>query len=141
MALVRDRMAVMAVTGTVLAVVLLSQPVGAGSMLNTIDDTATLNPGGHSVVVTGPVRCTEGETMEIRVTVTQESTDAVARGSTHLRCTGERQQWAVHAATRGPDGLQGTSAHVDAWGQTRFRGAVTDTTDEGWERDVTLVRR
>ena len=53
------------------------------------------------VVVTGPVACTEGEKLHLRVTVTQRSTGAVAEGRTLDTCIGDSQQWKVHASTQG----------------------------------------
>lgn len=109
---------------------------------SNVDDTATVTPSGRNVGVTGWVKCTEGEIVEVRVTVVQGSTEATGR--THTRCLGreEVQTWAIHATTRGPDAFdaEGT-VRVDAWAATRSRGERTDGPHTWTNEDVTLTRR
>lgn len=120
------------------------QPAVAGSYLNTIDETATLTPSGHNVRVTGPIGCDAGEIVHIRVRVTQSSTGAIAEGTFHARCTGDReamttQPWSVRAATHGNVAFEPGEAHVEAWARTVNRGEQTDM--HNWGRTVELVGR
>lgn len=102
---------------------------------------ATATPSGHNVAVEGTVACTEGEIVAVEVVVTQPSTGAEATGTTHARCEGVEtiQGWTIHAATDGPTAFEAGDAHVEAWAETRARGARTDTLQ--WDRDVTIHRR
>jgi len=68
---------------------------------NTIDPVAVVTDNGRHLIVTGPLTCTARERAHLRVTVTQRSTGAVAEGRTLLSCTGNTQQWEVHASTQG----------------------------------------
>jgi hypothetical protein len=102
---------------------------------------ATATPSGHNVAVEGTVACTEGEIVTVEVVVTQPSTGAEATGTTRARCGGVEtiQGWTIHAATGGPAAFEAGDAHVDAWAETRARGARTDTLE--WNRAVTIHRR
>jgi hypothetical protein len=107
-----------------------------------VDDTATATPRGQNVAISGWVKCTEGHMTEIRVTVTQGSTEA--EGSTRVRCLGqsEVQTWVVHVTSRGPETFDvGSSVQVDAWAVTRSRGEQTDGPHTWSNDDVTLIRR
>jgi hypothetical protein len=75
----------------------------AGLSANTIDPVAIVTDNGRHLIVTGPVVCTAGETAYLRVTVTQRLTGAVAQGLTRLTCTGDDQQWEVHAVAYGKE--------------------------------------
>jgi hypothetical protein len=46
--------------------------------IHGIDPTAALKGDGHSVRVSGRIGCTAGETLQLRVTVTQDSSGVVA---------------------------------------------------------------
>jgi pimeloyl-ACP methyl ester carboxylesterase len=63
---------------------------------NTIDELATGKQHGRLVRVTGPIACTRGERIAIRITVAQPVTEARVRG----RCRGEVQRWQATAGTR-----------------------------------------
>ena len=109
---------------------LVSGPAAALFPINNfsnVDDTATVTPSGQNLGVSGWIKCTEGEIAEVRVTVTQGSTQATGR--THLRCEGESvaERWEVRLAARGPDAFDpDRTVRVDAWGVTRSRGKMTD---------------
>lgn len=122
--------------GVIAALVGLVTPVSAGIRLNTIDPFATLRGNGHQVVVTGPIRCDLGETIEIRIVVTQASTGARAEGSYHGPCSGDLQHWTAHAPTLNGPTLTAGAAQVDAWAGTSARGKLTDI--HTWSRAVTL---
>ncbi len=68
---------------------------------NTIDPVAIVTDNGHHIIATGPIACTEGERAYLRVTVSQRATGAVAEGRSLITCTGNTQQWEVHASTQG----------------------------------------
>ena len=107
-----------------------------------VDDTATVTPSGGNVGVSGWVKCTEDDIVEVRVTVVQGTTEATGR--THARCLGreEVQTWTIHATTRGPDTFdtEGT-VRVDAWAATRSQGERTDGPHTWTNDEVTLTRR
>ena len=117
---------------------LLIAPVAlARVVLNTINPVAIVTDNGRHLVVTGPIACTSGEKVYLRVTVTQRSTGAVAEGRTRLTCTGDTQQWEVHASTQGKDTFEAGPATAVALGRTSNRGDITDA--HQWLVDITLV--
>src|SRR5262245_11760471 len=81
--------------------------VGIAPMTFAAITSATINPlaivtdNGRHLIVSGPMVCTESETVELRVQVTQRATGAVAEGRTSLTCTGVPQHWDVDAAIQG----------------------------------------
>jgi hypothetical protein len=63
-------------------------------LVNTIDPVAIVAGAGRHLIVTGPIECTQGERAELRVTVNQRETGAVAEGYGFVTCTGiHTQQW------------------------------------------------
>lgn len=70
-------------------------------------------------------------------TVTQRSTGAVAEGHTRITCTGDIQQWEVHASTQGQETFEEEPATAVALGRTTDRGETTDA--HQWLVDITLV--
>jgi len=104
---------------------------------NTIDPLATVTDNGRLVIATGPISCTRGERLFLRVTVTQRATGAVAEGSTRIVCTGNNQQWQVNAATQGPETFGEGPAIAVAIARTAFRGEITDA--HQWLVNITLV--
>src|SRR5713101_1545208 len=81
-----------ALVGVCLAPLALARILG-----NTIDPVAIVSGNGLHVVLTGPIACTEGERVSLRVTVTQRETGAPAEGAALFACTGVIQQWRVLA--------------------------------------------
>jgi hypothetical protein len=71
------------------------------------------------------------------VTVTQRATGAVAEGHTRLTCTGNTQQWEVHASTRGQEIFEEGPATAVALARTSDREDITDA--HQWLVDITLV--
>ena len=88
-------------------------------------------------IVTGPLACTAGERVFVRVTVTQRATGAVAEGRTRLWCTGARQHWTVHAGSQGEETFQEAPAVAVAVARTTADGAITDA--HQWLVELTLV--
>lgn len=68
---------------------------------NTINPVATLTDDGRHVVLTGPVQCDAAQPADLRLTVTQRSTGAIAEGTGRIDCTPGVRQWEVRAATQG----------------------------------------
>ena len=93
--------------------------------------------GGRHLIVTGPIECTQGERVELRVTVTQRETGAVAEGYAFFTCTVETQQWEVHAVTHSKATFEEGPATAVAIASTTSRGTATDA--HQWLVDVTLV--
>ena len=60
--------------------------------LNTIDTVGLVTDRGRHVTVTGPIAVTAGERTELRVTVTQRSTGAVAEGVIFFTGSGQTNQ-------------------------------------------------
>src|SRR2546422_5953327 len=63
--------------------------------------TAFLGPHGGHVQVSGHVVCSEGAVADLRVTITQRGTGAVAEGTTRIACTGHEAPWEIQGATVG----------------------------------------
>lgn len=60
---------------------------------NTIDPVAVMSGDGRSVTLTGPLACDQSQTADLRVTLTQRTTGAVATGRIFFPCTPDVQQW------------------------------------------------
>ncbi len=93
---------------------------------NTIDPEASLAVHGTHIVLTGPIRCTQTEWVDMRVTVTQRDTGAVAEG--HLRFVGSdtTQHWTVDAVVRGQAAFVEGPATVVAIAVTSRAAQPTD---------------
>jgi pimeloyl-ACP methyl ester carboxylesterase len=111
-----------------LAVVLLFGAEAAGAFVsgNTIDGLATYRDRGGLVRLTGPIACTRGERVAIRVAVRQPTIAARARGRWKGRCTGEVQHWQVRARARGGTRFENGRGRVCAVATTRTGSRVTD---------------
>lgn len=112
-----------------LAVALLSGAEAARAIItaNTIDEQATYRKDGRLLRVTGPVRCTRGERVSIRVVVTQPATAARARSRWRGRCTGEVQRWQVRLRAARGARFENGRGRVCAVAKTRSGPRVTDT--------------
>ena len=109
---------------------------------NATADEAVLMPSeDDDVVVTGGIKCAEGQIVEINVTVTQETTGAVANGDTLTRCLGtdgQARQWIVHAPTQSQAAFETGNAHLVVNARTLAQGE--ETHEWSWEPDVQLIR-
>lgn len=103
-----------------------------------IRETAVFDATNETVYVFGAASCTAGEIHEVRVTVTQNSTGAVATGSTAAHCLGPAfvQSWILVAEPTSTAGFEVGEAQVDAWARTQADGDTTDTIR--WDRPVTV---
>jgi hypothetical protein len=123
-----------------LAVVLLSGTETASAFIsaNTIDEQATYRKHGRLLRVTGPIECTRGERVAIRVAVSQPVTAARARSRWRSRCTGGVQRWQVKAHARHGTRFQNGSGRVCAVAKTRRGTRVTDR--RRWCERVNVLR-
>ena len=120
-----------------LVVVFIAPAAFARITLNTIDPFATIKTNGRQIIVTGPVECTAGETFDVRVTVTQRATGALAEGHTRFKCSGATQHWLIDAKTHGREAFQPEAATAAAVGITSSRGQATDS--HQWLVNITLI--
>jgi hypothetical protein len=104
---------------------------------NAIDSVAIVTDNGHHIMVTGIIDCTASERADLRVTLTQRSTGAVAEGHTFITCTGDTQQREILASTQGKETFEEGPAAAVALGRTTTRGEATDA--HQWLVNLTLV--
>ena len=97
----RQMRRILAVAARGLAGILASALTFARIMINTINPVATLTDDGRHVVLTGPIRCDGDQPADLRLTVTQRATGAMAEGTGRIECTTGVKQWEVRAATQG----------------------------------------
>jgi hypothetical protein len=93
---------------------------------NTINPTATLTTHGNRIFLTGPIRCTEEEWVDMRVTVTQRSTGALAEGRARLQGSTTEQQWEVEVNAQGGADFEEGPATAVAMAVTSREGKATD---------------
>lgn len=105
--------------------------------LNTIDPTATVTDNGRQIILTGPIQCDGGQQADLRVTVTQRSTGAVAEGRVLITCTGDTRQWEVRALTQGKETFAEGPAIAVASARTSDHGRTDDA--HQWLVGITLV--
>jgi hypothetical protein len=106
-------------------------------MKNTIDPVAVVADNGRHLIVTGPILCDQVERVELRVTVTQRETGAVAEGYTIFSCTVVvEEQWEVHAVAHGKAAFEEGPAIAVAVASTSSRRETTDA--HQWLVDITL---
>jgi len=91
----------LATTAMVLAGFLASGLAAARIVNNTINPVATLTDDGRHLVLTGPIQCDGNQPADLRLTVTQRSTGAIAEGTGRIDCTPGLRQWEVRAETQG----------------------------------------
>ena len=95
--------------------------------------TASLGPGGH-VQIGGHAVCAEGAVADLRVTITQRGTGAVAEGRTRIACTGDETSWEIQGATVGR-GAFSTTGPATACGLLEITGANDLRDAVQWCRD------
>jgi len=105
---------------------------------NTIDPTGAVSGKGDHVTVTGPIACTAGELAELRATVTQRTTGAVAEGRGRITCTGSDQTWKLRLEKKGGESFQEGEATAVAIAVTFDEGKATDA--QQWLVTVSLER-
>jgi hypothetical protein len=117
----------------------LASAAHAGIALNTIDDHATYARNGVQVRTSGPIGCTQGERIVIRIGVRQAATGARASGVWRARCTGEVQHWQVRARAGTDARFAAGTVTVCAVAKTRAGQQVTET--RKWCKRVPLSDR
>ena len=88
-------------------------------------------------MVTGPLAATADDRIELRVTVTQRSTGAVAEGVIFFTGTGQTNQWEVTAITENRAAFEAGPATVVALARSSVNGQATDA--HQWLVNVTLL--
>jgi hypothetical protein len=126
---------IMALTG-----VFLARSAFAKVAFNTINPVAVLSEQGRHLTVTGPLAVTAGERVELRVTVTQRTTGAMAEGDTHLVGTGGTNQWSLSAHTVGRQTFAPGPATATAVALTVADGGVV-TDAHQWLVNITVVEQ
>jgi hypothetical protein len=104
-----------------------------------IDTVAIVIDNGRRILLTGPVECGDGERADLRVTVTQRETGAVAEGHTFVTCTGTPQRWEIDALTQGDQTFEEGPVVGVLAGRTVSRGETTDA--HQWLVNITLVKQ
>ena len=121
----------------VLAAVLVARTAFARIAYNTIDPIGIVTDQGRKVVVTGPIAVTAGQRTELRVTVTQRSTGAVAEGVIFFSGTGQTNQWELTAITEGRAPFTAGPATAVGLARSSMAGQATDA--HQWLVNVTLL--
>jgi len=106
-------------------------------VVNTIDTVATVADNGRRIVLAGPIANDQTEWDDLRVTITQRSTGAVAEGRARILGTTSVQQWVVEAAVQGSATFEEGPATAVAVATSTLQGQVTDA--HQWLVQVTLV--
>ena len=104
---------------------------------NTIDPVALVSEKGRHITVTGPIAVTTGERTELRVTVTQRSTGAVAEGVVFFAGTGQTNQWEVTVLAERQAAFAAGPATAVGLARTTVGGQATDA--HQWLVNITLV--
>lgn len=122
----------------ILAGAFLARTAFAKIVQNTIDPVGIVANKGRQVTVTGPIAVTAGERTELRVTVTQRSTGALAEGGAFFTGTGQTNQWEVTAMAQSQERFAAGPATVVAVARTIVNGQATDA--HQWLVNITLVK-
>jgi len=121
----------------ILASVFVARTALARISVNTIDPVGIVADKGRQVIVTGPIAVTEGERTELRVTVTQRSTGAVAEGVIFFTDSGQTNQWEVTVKAEGRATFEAGPATVVGLARSSVSGQATDA--HQWLVNVTLL--
>jgi len=121
----------------VLSSLFITRTVWAKISINTIDPVGLVADKGRQVTVTGPIAVTVGERTELRVTVTQRSTGAVAEGVIFFAGTGQTNHWEITAVAEGRAAFQAGPATVVGLARSSVNGQATDA--HQWLVNVTLL--
>lgn len=120
--LIRPFLAALMLAAVVLTV---PSPATASMTSNTIGASGSLGPHGRTAIVTALIECTAGQTVQIRVTLTQGQ--AIGEGAGHGTCTGSVAEYPVRVSARGETGFTAGPAQACASAVNRDRGDVVDT--------------
>jgi pimeloyl-ACP methyl ester carboxylesterase len=126
--------------GVAIALLFGAEAASAFISANRIDQHATYTADGGLLRVSGAIRCTRGERISIRVSVTQPAARARARNRWKGRCSGKIQHWQVGARGRGESRFETGRGRVCAVAKTRSADRVTDTRRWCERVDVSAVQ-
>jgi len=121
----------------VLPCIFIARTALAKITVNTIAPVGIVNDKGRKVTVTGPIAVTAGDRTELRVTVTQRTTGALAEEVILLSGTGQTNQWEVTVVAEGRAAFEAGPATVVGLARTSVPGQVTDA--HQWLVNVTLL--
>ena len=121
----------------VLSSLFITRTVWAKISINTIDPVGLVADKGRQVTVTGPIAVTVGERTELRVTVTQRSTGAVAEGVIFFAGTGQTNHWEITVVAEGRAAFQAGPTTVVGLARSSVNGQATDA--HQWLVNVTLL--
>ena len=128
------------VTATLLVIiagVFVARTALARLSANTINPVGIVATNGRHLTLTGPIAVTAGERTELRVTVTQRSTGAVAEGIIFFTGSGETNQWEITVAAEGRAAFAAGPATAVALARSSQDGQATDA--HQWLVNVTLL--
>ncbi len=130
------RLAMVCLPLLILAALWLAPGALAKLSANTIDTTGTISGNGRHLVLTGPLTCDRVQWVDLRVTVTQRETGALAEGSLRFIGTPEQQIWMLEAQTYGRNAFVPGPARAVALAISSARGRADDA--HQWLVDITL---
>ena len=108
------------------AILTVPAPATAGFSLNTIGPTGSLGQHGRTATVTAILACTAGQSIDVRVTLTQGQ--AIGEGVVgHINCTGAPMEIPVKVTAHGKTAFTPGPAQACARAVNRDRGEVVDT--------------
>lgn len=122
----------------ILAGVFVTRTAFAKLAANTIAPVGIVAGQGRHLTLTGPIQADAGDRVELRVTVPQRSTGAVAEGHAFLPGTGTTRQWEVELRSHGTATFEAGPATAVALARTTVGGHATDA--HQWLVNVTLLR-
>ncbi len=113
--------------------------LGDGSVRATkFDPVLVVNASGRRLFLTGTVECTQGENVQLHLTISQRLIGAVAEGNWKGVCTGNQQLWETEAVTRAGANFEPEAAQAGGSGVTLSQGKSTDAIQ--WLDGVVLVK-
>ena len=115
-----------------LAGVFVARTAFAKIMRNTIDPVGIVAHNGRHVTLTGPLAITAGERAQMRVTVTQRTTGAVAEGGVILTGTGTTNHWEIEAAVQGDETFEAGPATARAGPASKVSRPSTAASISHW---------
>jgi len=108
------------------------------AFFSNILPSATLQRGGETVVVTGPIRCAKGDTANLRITLSQRSTTSLAQVGLRGPCTGTLRAYRFPLKAR-VGTFKAGPAFACLLGATERRGHYLDVNQ--WCRRVNVIAR
>lgn len=109
-----------------LAALCFAPPALARVVYNTIDNAATLTHDGRHITITGPIANSQIERVDLRVTITQRTTGALAEGRLRFFGTTTLQHWTLDADVIGDADFEEGPAVAVAVAVTSRHGRTTD---------------